>query len=123
MKASLADLLSQISAQHGSPAKQAIAQGFAHGTMSLSLYTPRQGERQEARDQDAVFIIASGSAEIDLDCASMSVKMGDAVFARAGKEHRFSDMSEDFAAWVMLWGPTGGEAPAISPSVFAAIDA
>ena len=32
-----------------------------------------------------------------------------AIFVEAGADHRFVDFSSDFAAWVVFWGPQGGE--------------
>ncbi len=34
---------------------------------------------------------------------------GDALFVPAGAVHRFEEFSEDFAAWVVFYGPEGGE--------------
>ena len=34
---------------------------------------------------------------------------GDCFFVPAGVEHRFTRFSPDFAAWVVFWGPEGGE--------------
>jgi mannose-6-phosphate isomerase-like protein (cupin superfamily) len=34
---------------------------------------------------------------------------GDALFVPAYAEHRFAEFSEDFAAWVVFYGPQGGE--------------
>ena len=37
------------------------------------------------------------------------VKAGDVIFVEAEVEHRFESFSEDFASWVIFWGPEGGE--------------
>ena len=34
---------------------------------------------------------------------------GEALFVAAGVVHRFEDFSADFAAWVVFYGPDGGE--------------
>jgi mannose-6-phosphate isomerase-like protein (cupin superfamily) len=34
---------------------------------------------------------------------------GDVLFVPAGVEHRFEDFSADFQAWVIFYGPDGGE--------------
>jgi mannose-6-phosphate isomerase-like protein (cupin superfamily) len=34
---------------------------------------------------------------------------GDVIFVPAHMEHRFEEFSDDFAAWVIFWGPEGGE--------------
>jgi mannose-6-phosphate isomerase-like protein (cupin superfamily) len=35
---------------------------------------------------------------------------GELLFVPAGMEHRFLDFSDDFAAWVLFYGPEGDEA-------------
>jgi len=35
--------------------------------------------------------------------------VGDVLFVAAGVEHRFLNISDDFSAWVVFWGPKGGE--------------
>ena len=34
---------------------------------------------------------------------------GDMLFVPAGTVHRFEDFSDDFATWVIFYGPEGGE--------------
>ena len=34
---------------------------------------------------------------------------GDVLFVGAKVEHRFEDFSDDFATWVVFYGPRGGE--------------
>jgi hypothetical protein len=34
------------------------------------------------------------------------------LFAPAGLVHRFEEFSDDFATWVVFWGPKGGESNA-----------
>jgi mannose-6-phosphate isomerase-like protein (cupin superfamily) len=34
---------------------------------------------------------------------------GDLLFVPAGVEHRFEEFSDDLAAWVVFYGPEGGE--------------
>jgi len=34
---------------------------------------------------------------------------GDLLFVPAGIVHRFEDFTDDFATWVMFYGPEGGE--------------
>ena len=41
---------------------------------------------------------------------SRPCRAGDLVFAPAHAEHRFEDISADFATWVLFYGPEGGEA-------------
>ena len=34
---------------------------------------------------------------------------GDVLFVPAGQTHRFEDFTDDFATWVIFYGPEGGE--------------
>ncbi|MEC5291885.1 cupin domain-containing protein [Aurantimonas sp. C2-5-R2] len=99
------------------------AEALSHGTMTLEIFAPRGEDRQRPHSQDELYIIASGQSDVVRDGERGHVRAGDALFVRAGTEHRFEGMSDNFVTWVVFWGPPGGEAPAPSPSVFAAIDA
>lgn len=125
MKVSLDDLLARLPkpATVEWPDGVPFTRAMAHGTMSLEVFAPRGADRQQPHDQDEIYIVVSGTSGFVLDGERMEAKAGDAIFVRAGLEHRFEGMSEDFVTWVLFWGPPGGEEPAPSPSVFAAIDA
>lgn len=99
------------------------AEALSHGTMTLEIFAPRGEDRQRPHSQDELYIVASGQSDVVRDGERGHVRAGDALFVRAGTEHRFEGMSDNFVTWVVFWGPPGGEAPAPSPSVFAAIDA
>ena len=51
----------------------------------------------------------SGDGSFDCDGQIIPFEPGDALFVAAGADHRFIDFSDDFAAWVIFYGPTGGE--------------
>ena len=82
---------------------------LSHGTMQLRLYAPRGEDRQTPHAQDELYIIAAGSADFVRGPERVAAGRGDALFVAAGVAHRFEAMSEDFAAWVVFWGPAGGE--------------
>jgi mannose-6-phosphate isomerase-like protein (cupin superfamily) len=82
---------------------------FTHGTMELKLYAPRGSDPQQPHTRDEVYVVAQGHGRFDnggevVDCTS-----GDALFVPAGRPHRFIDFSDDFATWVVFYGPEGGE--------------
>jgi mannose-6-phosphate isomerase-like protein (cupin superfamily) len=111
MKASLADILSRIP---GAPSKQwpegeRYAEALAHGSMSLGLYVPVGRDPQTPHTQDEVYIVRTGRAEFMLAGKLHPCAAGDALFVAAGVAHRFQNLSEDFSAWVVFWGPNGGE--------------
>jgi mannose-6-phosphate isomerase-like protein (cupin superfamily) len=112
MKASLAELLRQIpgapSAQW--PQGERYAQAFAHGTMSVGFYAPLGADPQRPHQRDEIYIVHSGSGELVVAGERQPFAPGDVLFVAAGVEHRFERFSTDFSAWVVFWGPPGGEA-------------
>ena len=105
------------------PDGQFFAEAFAHGTMTLEVFAPRGEDRQGPHHQDRLFLVVSGRSVTLLDGDVGEAASGDALLVQAGEAFRFTELSGDFACWVVSWGPEGGEAEAPSPSVFAAIDA
>lgn len=103
----------------GYPASEAMV----HGTMTLEVFAPRGEDRQTPHRQDELYIVAAGTSDFFNSGETIPVKAGDALFVRAGAEHRFIGMSDDFVTWVVFWGPEGGEAPAPVPSEDASVDA
>lgn len=84
---------------------------MAHGSMTLRYYAPRQVDPQEPHDQDELYLVASGSGNFVNGEDRVRFGPGDVLFAAAGIAHRFEEFSDDFATWVIFWGPRGGEAP------------
>jgi mannose-6-phosphate isomerase-like protein (cupin superfamily) len=82
---------------------------FRRGTMNLRWYAPRGRDDQTPHEQDEVYAVASGRGSFSVDRVRLPFGPGDLLFVPAGVEHRFEDFSADFGAWVLFWGPTGGE--------------
>lgn len=80
-----------------------------HGTMELGYYVPEGVDAQQPHDQDEIYIVQSGSGTFLRGDESIPFDSGDALFVAAGVEHRFVDFSDDFAVWVVFYGPRGGE--------------
>ncbi len=80
-----------------------------HGTMKLRYYAPRGADRQTPHGQDELYVVASGRGTFVVGGQRVSFGPGDVLFAAAGVEHRFEAFSEDFATWVVFYGPEGGE--------------
>lgn len=80
-----------------------------HGSMELGYYCPRAQDAQQPHDQDELYIVRSGSGVFLRGTERIVFAPGDALFVPAGMTHRFVDFSEDLAAWVIFWGPPGGE--------------
>lgn len=86
------------------------ARVFAHGSMELRWYAPPRPDPQVPHAQDELYIVASGSGVFSRAGEKFAFGPGDALFVAAGVEHRFEDFSDDFATWVVFYGPRGGEA-------------
>ena len=80
-----------------------------HGSMELGFYRPEGSDPQKPHDQDEVYIVQSGSGYFVHGEGRQPFEPGDALFVPAGDVHRFEDFSADFAAWVVFYGPDGGE--------------
>ena len=80
-----------------------------HGTLELGYYKPGGVDRQDPHDRDEVYIVKSGSGQFVVEESRQPFGPGDALFVPAYVVHRFEDFTDDFAAWVIFYGPTGGE--------------
>ena len=80
-----------------------------HGTLELGYYKPDRVDNQNPHDRDEVYIVRSGSGYFVVEEDRQPVATGDALFVPAFVVHRFEDFTEDFEAWVVFYGPTGGE--------------
>jgi mannose-6-phosphate isomerase-like protein (cupin superfamily) len=105
-KSSMADILQVL---NGQPEDQQFHYPIRHGTMRVGVYAPRGGDSQSPHLQDELYIIASGSGWFVKGGERIAFAPQDVLFAEAGISHRFEDFTDDFAAWVIFWGPEGGE--------------
>ena len=80
------------------------------GSMKFGLYEPRGQDTQGPHKQDEIYVVVSGRGDFIKDGDRRSFRPHDVIFVEAGAEHRFVDFSDDFAVWVIFWGPEGGEA-------------
>jgi mannose-6-phosphate isomerase-like protein (cupin superfamily) len=80
-----------------------------HGTMSLEYFAPQKIDTQSTHQQDELYIIARGHGQLNRNGEIIECKAGDVLFVPAGMEHRFEKFSDDFASWVIFYGPNGGE--------------
>ena len=80
-----------------------------NGTLELGCYAPRGSDPQQPHDQDEIYIAQSGSGTFVLDGKRQPFETGEALFVPAGVTHHFENFTDDFAAWVVFYGPAGGE--------------
>lgn len=82
---------------------------LVHGSLELGYYRPDGVDHQEPHDRDEVYVVRSGSGFFVVNDERQPVEAGDALFVPAFAVHRFEDFTDDFAAWVMFYGPAGSE--------------
>lgn len=80
-----------------------------HGTMELGYYKPQGIDPQQPHSRDEIYIVQSGTGYFVCGDDRKRFEPGEALFVPAGVVHRFEEFSEDFAAWVVFYGPEGGE--------------
>lgn len=83
---------------------------FAHGSLEVELYAPEGRDPQQPHARDEVYVVARGEASFFDGERRQRVVPGTFVFVAAGQRHRFEDLTDDFAVWVLFYGPEGGEA-------------
>jgi mannose-6-phosphate isomerase-like protein (cupin superfamily) len=92
-----------------SNSKELFLKLFQHGTLTVEIYKPAAIDLQQPHDRDEVYIIISGTGEFINGSTKSQFLPGDFIFVPAGIEHRFINYTDDFATWVVFYGPRGGE--------------
>jgi mannose-6-phosphate isomerase-like protein (cupin superfamily) len=91
-----------------SPGKLA-APVLLHGSLLVEYYAPRGGDIQIPHTRDEVYVVIRGSGRFLNGEERHLFGPGDVLFVPAGVVHRFEEFTDDFAVWVMFYGPEGGE--------------
>jgi mannose-6-phosphate isomerase-like protein (cupin superfamily) len=91
-----------------------VAEPLARGSMIVKLYSPREHDPQVPHEQDEIYVVMRGSGVFSRGEERCRFRSGDVLFVPAGMTHRFEEFEPGFAAWVVFWGPKGGELPASS---------
>ena len=79
------------------------------GSLELGFYKPDGIDPQQPHPQDEIYIVQSGSGYFVLGDERQPFETGEALFVPAGVVHRFEEFTDDFSAWVVFYGPEGGE--------------
>ncbi len=77
--------------------------------MEVEIYAPKGEDLQQPHTRDELYIIAAGSGYFVHEQERHAVEIGEVLFVPAGDIHRFEEFSDDFATWVVFYGPEGGE--------------
>lgn len=80
-----------------------------HGSMELEIYAPKGRDEQQPHSRDELYIIISGTGLFDNGGQVGPFAPGDVISVPAKRPHRFTQFTDDFATWVVFYGPEGGE--------------
>jgi mannose-6-phosphate isomerase-like protein (cupin superfamily) len=84
---------------------------LTYGSLMLGVYAPRGEDPQQPHDQDEVYVVMRGTGSFVNGSDRKPFGPGDLLFVPAGVVHRFENLSDDLALWVVFYGPDGGENP------------
>jgi len=73
--------------------------------LEVRHYAPRGADGQSPHDRDELYVVISGHGQFVRGTERVGFGPGDLLYAAAHDEHRFEDFSEDFACWVLFFGP------------------
>lgn len=91
------------------PGGKRFATVFEHGTLDVEIYAPRGTDPQQPHTRDEAYVVARGTGTFWDGATRRPFAPGDFLFVAAGVPHRFEDFTDDFAVWVLFYGPEGGE--------------
>ena len=81
-------------------------EAFIDGDLEVR-FTPRPSRGLQApHERDELYIVAAGSGRFRVEDEVTAVGTGDLLFAAAHSAHGFEDFSDDFAIWIVFYGPT-----------------
>jgi len=78
---------------------------FVDGDLEIRLYAPKGHDPQTPHDRDELYIVAAGHGTFRVGEQVNPVETGALLYAAAHEIHRFEDFSDDFAVWVVFYGP------------------
>ena len=78
---------------------------FEGDGIEIRHYAPKREDSQVPHDRDEFYFVISGQGTYIREGERVRFGPGDMLFAAAGEEHRFVEFSDDFATWVLFYGP------------------
>ncbi|HET9339456.1 MAG TPA: cupin domain-containing protein [Casimicrobiaceae bacterium] len=91
------------------PGGERFAALLSHGSLVVEYYAPRGRDAQSPHTRDELYVVIAGEGWFVNGPRRHRFSAGDVLFVPAGAVHRFEEFGDDFATWVMFYGPEGGE--------------
>ena len=87
----------------------AFATVLRQGSLQVGLYAPSGIDPQEPHTRDELYVVMRGAGWFVNGDVREPFGPGDVLHVAAGVAHRFEEFTDDFATWVVFYGPEGGE--------------
>ena len=91
------------------PEGKRFATIFKRGELLIEIYAPRGVDPQQPHTRDEIYVVIQGGGYFVNGDTRGSFAVGDVLFVPAGVVHRFEEFTDDFATWVIFYGPEGGD--------------
>ena len=82
-----------------------FAELFRDKNITVEIYKPERMDLQAPHDRNELYMIISGSGNFRMNDEVSQFKTGDLLIVPQGAIHRFENFTEDFATWVIFYGP------------------
>jgi mannose-6-phosphate isomerase-like protein (cupin superfamily) len=87
------------------PVGRRSSEVFVDGDLEVRLYAPKGHDPQTPHDRDELYIVAAGRGKFRVGDRVEPTAPGALLFVAAHEVHRFEEFSDDFAVWVVFYGP------------------
>ena len=87
----------------------AFATVLSQGSLRVGLYAPSGVDPQTPHTRDELYVVMRSAGWFVNGDTREPFGPGDILHVPAGVRHRFEEFTEDFATWVVFYGPEGGE--------------
>jgi mannose-6-phosphate isomerase-like protein (cupin superfamily) len=91
------------------PAGELFTVALHRGSLLVELYQPRDHDPQQPHTRDEAYVVLEGAGSFFMGDEQVRFGPGDFLFVPAGVPHRFADFGHTLTAWVIFFGPEGGE--------------
>ena len=81
------------------------AEAFSDGDLEVRFTPGPSKGLQTPHERDELYFVASGTGHYRVEDRVTAVGPGDLLFAAAHVAHGFDDFSDDFAIWIVFYGP------------------
>ena len=81
------------------------AEVFVDGDLEVRFAARPTNGPQVPHQRDELYIVAAGTGHYRVKDSVTVVGPGDVLFAAAHVAHGFEDFSDDFAIWIIFYGP------------------